>query len=102
MIEICVECKNKGDASNNTGNWNHVKILQTILEQHIKKAPNQGTTENRYIGHSIHCTESTNVEVQNSIEDSTICIMNCKGRIAAPLVPLNHGLFQFFKCEYPA
>jgi hypothetical protein len=32
-----VECKNKGDASNNRGNWNHFKILQKILEQRTRK-----------------------------------------------------------------
>jgi hypothetical protein len=49
-----VECKNKGDASNNRGNWNHFKILQKILEQRTGKARYQGTAENSYIGHSTH------------------------------------------------
>jgi hypothetical protein len=40
-----VECKNKGDTSNNRGNWNHFKILQKISEQHTRKARYQGTTE---------------------------------------------------------
>jgi hypothetical protein len=44
-----VECKNKGDASNNRGNWNHFKILQKILEQHTGKARSQGTTDVIYV-----------------------------------------------------
>jgi hypothetical protein len=33
-----VECKNKSDASNNWGNWNHLKIIQKIPEQHTGTA----------------------------------------------------------------
>jgi hypothetical protein len=62
-----VECKNKRDASNNRGNWNHFKILQKILEQHTRKAQNQGTRENSYVGHSTHTAESANVEAQKSL-----------------------------------
>jgi hypothetical protein len=57
-----VECKNKGDASNNMGNWNNFNILQKILEQHTGKARYQGTTENSYIEHSTHASESANVD----------------------------------------
>jgi hypothetical protein len=31
-----VECKNKGDTSNNRSNWNYFEILQKILEQHTE------------------------------------------------------------------
>jgi hypothetical protein len=62
-----VEGKNKGDATYNRSNWNHFKILQKILEQHTGKARYQGTTENSYIGHSIHTAESVNVEAQRSL-----------------------------------
>ena len=35
------ECESKGDTSNNnTGDWNHFKITQTIPEQRIGKARN--------------------------------------------------------------
>ena len=44
-------CKNKCDTSNNRGNWNHLKIIQKIPEQHSRKARNQGTTENSRNGH---------------------------------------------------
>jgi hypothetical protein len=62
-----VECKNKGDASNNRGNWNHFKVLQKIFEPHTGKARYQGTTENSYIGHSTHTAESANVEALKSL-----------------------------------
>jgi hypothetical protein len=61
------ECKNKGDASNNSGNWNHFKILQKILERLTRKARYQGSAENSYIGHSTHTAESANVEAQKSL-----------------------------------
>jgi hypothetical protein len=67
-----VECKNKGDASNNSSNWNHFKILQKILEQRTGKARYQGTTENNYIGHSAHTAESANVEAQKSLIWQTV------------------------------
>jgi hypothetical protein len=62
-----VECKNKGDASNNRSSWNHFKILQKIPEQQTRKARYQGTAENSHIGHSTHTSESANVEAQKSL-----------------------------------
>jgi hypothetical protein len=62
-----VECKNKGDASNNRSNWNHFKIHQKILEQRTGKARYQGTAEHSYIGHSTHTAGSTNVEAQKGL-----------------------------------
>jgi hypothetical protein len=59
--------QNKGDASNNRGNWNHFKILQKILKQRIGKARYQGTTENSRAGHSTHTAGSANVEAQKSL-----------------------------------
>jgi hypothetical protein len=59
-----VERKNKCDTSKNRGNWNHLKIIQKIPEQHSGKARNQGATENSHIGHCTHTAESTDVKVQ--------------------------------------
>jgi len=28
-----VELKNKSDTSNNSGNWNHLTVIQTVTEQ---------------------------------------------------------------------
>jgi len=57
--------KNKSDVSNDKGNWNLLKIVQKIPEQQTGKARNQGTTENRHVGHSTRTSESTNLKVQN-------------------------------------
>jgi hypothetical protein len=32
-----VECKNKGDTSNNWSDWNHFQIIQKIRERHTRK-----------------------------------------------------------------
>ena len=32
-----VECKNKGDTSNNRGDWGHFKVIQKIREQNTRK-----------------------------------------------------------------
>ena len=35
---VQLECKNKCDTSNKTGNWNYLKMIQKIPEQQIGKA----------------------------------------------------------------
>jgi len=56
--------KNKGDTSNNRGDWDYFKVIQKIREQHTGKPRSQGTRENSHIGHCTHTSESTNVKVQ--------------------------------------
>ena len=85
-----MECKNKCDTSNNRGNWNNLKIIQKIPEQHTEKAQNEGSTENSHIGHGTHThtSESTNVKVQYSrfnIQNNIICITNSNYRTASTL-----------------
>jgi len=46
--------RNKSDVRNNRGNWNHLKITQTIPEQHTGKARNQVTTEYSRTWHGTH------------------------------------------------
>ena len=60
-----VEYKNKSDTSNNRGNWNHLKIIRKIPEQHTGKARSQVTTENSHIGHRTYALEITNEKVRN-------------------------------------
>jgi len=60
-----VKRKNKSGNSNKRGNWNHLKITQTIPEQHTGKALYQECPENSHTGHCEHTSESTNVTVQN-------------------------------------
>ena len=31
------KCKNKGDTSNNRGDWDYFKVIQKIREQHTRK-----------------------------------------------------------------
>jgi len=54
---------NKGDTSNNKGNWNHFKIIDKIPERHTGKARYQEATENSHFGHHAHTSESANVKV---------------------------------------
>ena len=61
-----MESRNKSDAGNNKGNWNHFKITQTIPEQHTGKALKQVTTENNDIGPCIQTAGSANVKVRNA------------------------------------
>ena len=59
--------KNKGDTSNNRGDWDYFKVIQKIREQHTRKTRSQGTrTENSHTGHCTHTSESTNVKIQQS------------------------------------
>jgi len=36
-IQCIVECKNKGDTSNNRGDWDYFKVIKKIREQHTRK-----------------------------------------------------------------
>ena len=74
---------------NNRGNWNHLKIIQKIPQQHNRKARNQGTTEDSHIVHCTHTEESIDVKVQYNIVNSVICTSNSNYRIAATLYCLD-------------
>jgi hypothetical protein len=52
-----MERKNICDTSNNRDNWNYLKMIQEIPEQHNGKARNQGTTENSHAGHGTPISE---------------------------------------------
>jgi hypothetical protein len=45
-----VECDSKSVTGNNKCDWHDFKITQTILEQHIRKARNEGTTKTAILG----------------------------------------------------
>jgi ureidoglycolate hydrolase len=68
-------------------NWNNLKIIQTISEQHARKAINQGTAESSHIRQCIHTAESANVKVQNIFhgQNNKTCGTNCKYRTAATI-----------------
>ena len=42
-----MERKRKSDTSQNRRNWNHLRIIQKIPEQHIGKVRYQGITERK-------------------------------------------------------
>ena len=65
------DVKAKTDISNNRGRRNGLKINQTIPEQHIGKARNQGTTENSHFAHCLHTSESNNATTKYSTWDVT-------------------------------
>jgi len=44
---------------------NYPQTIQTVPEQHTRKAQNQGTTKNSHIGHCTHTVGSAKVKVQN-------------------------------------
>jgi hypothetical protein len=61
---VYVERTKTRDTINNRGSWNHLKITQTIPEQHNGKARNQETTESSHIGHCTHTAGSADVKVE--------------------------------------
>jgi len=79
--------KGKIDTSKNTGNWNHLNIMQTVPEQHTGKARYQGTTENSHIGHCTHTAGSADVNAQNifQVRNHITCSIKCKYRASATL-----------------
>jgi hypothetical protein len=72
------------------GNWDHCRLIQTVPEQHMEKACNQGTTKNSHIGHCTHTSESTNVKVRNTfhMQINITCSTNCKYRRTTTLYTL--------------
>jgi len=42
-----VECQNVSYTSNNRGSWNHLKIIQIMLERHTGEARYEGTEQHR-------------------------------------------------------
>jgi len=54
VIIIIIIIIKTSDTSNNRGNCKHFQIIQTMSKQHTGKAKNQGTTENRHVGHCTH------------------------------------------------
>jgi len=54
-----VVCKTISDTSNNTVNWNHLRIIQKISGQHKWQPRHQGTTESSHVEHWSHIQESS-------------------------------------------
>jgi len=96
-----VDCRNKSDTSKNMGNWNHIKIIQTIPELCTGK-PHQGITENSHIGHCTDTAGSADVKVPNiNVGNSITCTINRNYRTAATLNTLETW-FDSGNCKYHA
>jgi hypothetical protein len=78
-----VERESKSDAGNNRGNWNHLKIIQTIHEQQNRKARDLGTTENSHIGHWTLTAGSADVKVQDTFNVKNECTFTCACTVRA-------------------
>ena len=93
---VHVECKNKSDASNNRGNWNRFRNIQTIPEQHRGKARNQGAKKTAILGIAhilrrvLMYVEVQRLNVGNNITNST----DCNYRIAATLITVETSFFS--------
>ena len=94
-----VERESRSDTSNNRGDWNRFKIIQTVPEQRTRKARNYGTAKKKiHIRHCTHTAECANVKVQNIFHglNNVTCSTNCKYRTAATLYTLETWLFQAY------
>jgi len=88
-----VGCEVKSDISNNRGNWNHFKIIQTVPQQHTEKArikelQKTATVDTAHI--HTHTSQSANVKVQNifNTRNNIKCSAHCKYRTGAKLYTL--------------
>ena len=59
-----MECKNKGDTSNNRDDWDYLKSFRKYVSNIPGKHEVKELQENRHIGHSTHISESTTVKIQ--------------------------------------
>jgi len=85
-----VECKNKGDTSNNRGDWDYFKVTQKIREQHTGKTLIQGTAEKQTycaLHTHTHTAGSADVKVQNKFHgrNNITCSTDCKYVTAATM-----------------
>ena len=87
-----MECESKSDTGNNRGDRNHLKITQTISEQHNRQARNRRTTKNSHIGHCTHTTESVDVKYKFHGRNNITYNTNCKYITAATI----HNLETLF------
>jgi hypothetical protein len=94
-----MESKNKSDTSTKSGTWNHIKITQTIPEQHIEKEGYEGTIENSHIGHFTNTLESPNVKGRTfNMWNNITCTVQCAGRLLRSCVRIPPGAWMFVLC----
>jgi hypothetical protein len=96
--------KKRCDSSNNRGNWTHLRIIQKIPERHTRKAKNQVTTENSYMGHGTHTLKSADIKDVTLEIALPVCGVNSNFRIPATLYSLETWFLSGieYKRKYPA
>ena len=89
-----VECESKSDTGNNRGDWNRLRITQTVPAQHSGKARNRRTTDSSHIGHCTQTAGNADVKVQNTFHgrNNVTCSTDCKYRTAEILYTLETWL----------
>jgi hypothetical protein len=80
-----VEYESRSDTGDDRGDWNRLKIIQTVPEQHTGEGRNQGITETSHIRHCTQTVGSADVKVQNILHglNNITCSTDCKYRTAA-------------------
>jgi hypothetical protein len=83
---VNVESKSKCDTGNNSGNWNHLKIIQNLAEKHNRNALNQGNAKKAMFWYCVYASGCANkkyrmLNMGNNITHTT----NCNYRIDVTL-----------------
>ena len=85
-----MEFINNSDASNNRGNWSHLKFIQKIPQHHCGKGRNQGTKKKRQS--YWHCKRASVITNQMhktvNMGNTSTCNTICKYRVAAKIYTL--------------
>ena len=76
-------------------NVKHLKITQTVPQQHTGKARNKGTKENSHIGHCLRTLGSTNVKSTISLSWDVLVTVHVQCIVTTEqlqhYVPQEHG-----------
>jgi hypothetical protein len=91
-----MEFKNRSGTSNIMDNWNDLKMIQNISEQHMREA-HQSTAENIRTGHCARTSETTKPKVQevyygkehdmyNKIKQQNLVCFRCSTYVYMPFI----------------
>ena len=100
-----MECESKSDTSNIMGDWKHLKTIQTLPEQHIRQARNQGTIKKAAILGTAHILRKVlmyryTTYFKGEITLHVAQIVNTEQ--LQQYITYKHGLFQVYNCKSPA
>ena len=78
-----IQSKSKSDTNNNRGNWNQLKIIHKIPEQHTGKARIQGAAENNLVRHFTRTWKVLVLKYETfNMGNNITCTTNCSYRTA--------------------